>query len=156
MRILAAWKSKTFYGILAAIGVFTVPILVTLFAPGGIENWIIMIGQKPENLITAIFFSLTFGSFVALYTYNKATAPACCKAKTTNLGLFGGVTGALLGKCPACFSILAFILPALGIGSTLSVTVFFGRYAWAIMLASIMFIIYSIYKMEGFKVPYSK
>lgn len=150
MKILAAWKSKTFYGIIATIAVFVMPILISLFAPGGIENWVVMIAQKPGNLITAILFSLTFGSFVALYAYNKANAPACCSVKSSSFGFVGGVGGALLGKCPACFSLLAFILPAFGIGSSLSVTVFFGRYAWAIMLISIVFVVYSIYRMQGF------
>ena len=150
MKILVAWKKKFFNGILAAIAIFTVPILVSLLAPGGIENWVIMIGERPLNLLTAILLSATFGTFFAVYSYSKSITPACCTVGNTRIGFIGGTGGALLGKCPACFSLLAFILPALGIGSALSVTIFFARYAWIIMLASIFFIFYSIYRMDGF------
>ena len=151
MKVFAAWKNKFLYGSLAAIAIFVIPILVSLLVPGGIENWKIMIAAKPANLITAVLLSLTFGSFFALYVYSKSITPACCSVGNTRVGFIGGTGGALLGKCPACFSVLAFILPALGIGSALSVTVFFARWAWVIMLASILFIIFSIYRMDGFK-----
>jgi len=150
MKILLAWKKKPLQGLLAIITIATIPVLLSAIFLGQIDNWKTIILTKPVNLIMAIILTLTFGTFVALYYYNKAFAPACCAAPGSKAGFAGGATGALIGKCPACFSLFAFILPALGIGSALSVTLFFARWAWLIMLTSTLFVVYSIYKMEGF------
>ena len=149
-KVFKALKKKPYYGIAGAIIIFTLPIVLSVFSPDGISSWFSMIGFKPINFTFSILLSLVFGSFVSLYYYNKSL-PNCCQVGTAKAGFIGGTGGALLGKCPACFSVMALILPAFGIGSALSVTLFFAKWAWAIMAISMILIFYSIYRLEGFK-----
>jgi len=96
----------------------------------------------PQNILYVVL-SIATGVYVGIYVYNKKVAPTC-PSGTSKTGIFGSVGGILLGACPACIPILAFALP-------LSATLFLGFYSWIFLILGAIVLLFSIYKMNGFK-----
>ena len=148
MNLIRAVQRKPVHFILGAIGIFVAPALIGLLIPGGLNAWVATVLEQPVNLASSIGLSVLFGSFVALYAYARSL-PECCTIGSKS-GFAGGVFAAFLGKCPACFSVFALALPAIGIGSSLSITIFLAHWAWAFMLLATGLIAHSIYRLDGF------
>ena len=152
MNIIRAIRQKPYHMILGTLGIFLAPVLIALLVPGGLYAWQVTVLEQPGNLAVSILLSVFFGSFLALYAYNRSL-PACCTVNASKTGFVGGIGAAFLGKCPACFSALALILPAFGIGSSLSITLFMAQWAWLVMLLAVLLIAHGIYRLEGFSRP---
>lgn len=148
MNIVTAIKRKPIHFAIGTIGIFIAPALIGLLIPGGLNAWIATVIEQPLNLASSIGLSALFGGFVAVYAYTRSL-PECCTVGSKS-GFAGGVFAALLGKCPACFSVFALILPVIGIGSSLSITIFLAHWAWAFMVIAAGLIAHSIYRLEGF------
>ena len=88
--------------------------------------------------------ALLTGIYVGVFVYNKTVATTCPVDANAKLGFFGSMGGILLGACPACIPVLAFVLP-------LSATLFLGFWSWVFMALGSAVILFSIYKMNGFK-----
>ena len=147
MNLITAIMRKPVHFLIASLALFLTPALIALLVPGGFQGWVLTVLESPVNLASSIALSLLFGSFVALFAYSRSL-PECCT--TSKSGFAGGIFAALLGKCPACFSAFALILPAIGIGSSLSITIFLAHWAWVFMLIAALLIAHSIYRLEGF------
>lgn len=125
-----------------------ITILAVLLWPsiplGGFIEWMgFLYLWFPQNVLYVIM-SLLSGVYVGIFVYNKTVTTTCPVGVSTKLGFFGSFGGILLGACPACIPVLAFILP-------LSVTLFLGFWSWVFMLIAVVIILFSIYKMNGFK-----
>ena len=109
----------------------------------GFLNWMdFLYNWYPQNILYVIM-AIFSGFYTALYAYNKTVAPTC-PAKGSKGGIFGSLGGILLGACPACIPVLGFILP-------LSVILTLGFFSWIFIVIAIGAILFSIYKMNGFK-----
>jgi len=96
----------------------------------------------PQNILY-VFMAVASGLYVSIYAYNKVVA-STCPSGASKFGMFGSAGGILLGACPACIPVLAFILP-------LSTTLFLGFYSWVFMAIGSVVMGFSIYKMNGFR-----
>jgi len=141
--LFEATKDKPVIAIVAAIGILFVTPFIQYFATSlAFDIWFIDIVQKPLSSIPYIVFSILFGMFITLYLYSKNK---CIDCKPGAKAGFGGTTlGFVLGICPACFSFIGLLLP-------LSGSIFLTIYSPLFMLAAIGIILFSIYKMAGFK-----
>ena len=148
MNLVTALKRKPYHFALGSLAIFFIPALLSIPVPGGLASWVTTVIENPLNLASSIGLSLLFGSFVSLFAYTRSL-PECCQLGSKS-GFAGGVFAALLGKCPACFSVFALILPAVGIGSSLSISIFLAHWAWAFMVLAAVLITHSIYRLEGF------
>jgi hypothetical protein len=148
MNLITAITKRPIHFLIGTVAIFLAPALLSLIVPGGANAWVATVIEQPLNLASSIGLSLLFGSFVALYAYTRSL-PECC-AIGTRSGFAGGVFAAFLGKCPACFSVFALILPAIGIGSSLSISIFLSHWAWAFMLIAAALIARSIHTLKGF------
>lgn len=111
----------------------------------GVLNWLeFFYYYTPQNFLYGAMVILS-GVYVGIYVYDKKMQRVC-SVKNTKRGastIFGGV---LLGACPACIPVLAFFLP-------LSVTIYLSYLSWVFLALTMIFLTYSIWKMEGFKKP---
>ncbi|MEX0657472.1 MAG: hypothetical protein WD154_08020 [Nitrosopumilaceae archaeon] len=141
--LLKAVKEKPVVAILSAIGIFFVNPLIQLFSTSlAFEIWYTDLFQKPLSSIPYVVLSILFGAFIALYLYSKNKRIDC---KIGGRGGFGGsIFGFMIGVCPACFSFIGFLLP-------LSGTLFLTNYSPLFLLLSTGIILFSIYKIGGFK-----
>jgi hypothetical protein len=96
----------------------------------------------PQNYFYAILAILS-GIYVGIYVYNRKVA-ACCSIESVKTGAAGSITGILLGACPACIPVLAFLLP-------LSATIVLSRLSLVFLVIAILIMLFSIYRMNGFK-----
>jgi hypothetical protein len=141
--VLEAARQRPAIVALAAIGIFlATPLIQMLITPLAFKAWYLGLVENPFNALLYVFFSVLFGFFVALYLYSKNKCIDCKPAVRTGIG--GSVLGFLIGVCPACFPILALVLP---LGGTLFLT----KYSYSFIAIGIGVILYSIYKMGGFK-----
>lgn len=125
-----------------------VAILAVLLWPsiplGGFIEWMgFLYLWFPQNILY-VFMALLTGIYVGVFVYNKTIATTCPVDANAKLGFFGSMGGILLGACPACIPVLAFVLP-------LSATLFLGFWSWVFMALGSVIILFSIYKMNGFK-----
>lgn len=141
MLIFKALKDKTalFWGITTSFA--------ALFWPAvplqGLDIWLkTLIGLFPTNIGYPPLVIL-IGVYTALFVFNKKRAKLCA-VKKTKTGVFASLTGVLLGACPACIPALAFFLP-------LSATITLSYFSWAFLLAAVIFLLFSIWKMGGFQ-----
>ena len=141
--LFEAVKEKPFLAILAAIGIFFVtPAVQSLTTSLAFEIWFIDLVQKPLNSALYVAFSVLFGMFIVLYPFSKNKCIDCKKDVKT--GISGTTLGFMLGVCPACFSFIGFLLP---LGGSLFLT----AYSPIFIVVAISIIVFSIYKMGGFK-----
>lgn len=141
--LIQAARQKPLIAISAAIGLFFLnPLIQSLSTSLAFQIWFLDIAQKPLNTSLYIGFSILFGMFVSLYLFSKNQCMDCKPNAKTGVG--GSVLGFMLGVCPACFSFVGFLLP-------LSGSLFLTAYSPLFMLVSIGIIVFSIYKMAGFR-----
>ena len=141
--LFEAARQRVAIAVLAAIGIFlATPLIQLLNSSLALKAWYLGLVENPFNASLYVLFSVLFGFFIALYLYSKNKCIDCKPAVRTGIG--GSAIGFLIGVCPACFPILALVLP-------LSGTLFLTRYSYIFIVVSIAIILFSIYKMGGFK-----
>jgi len=110
---------------------------------GGVAKWLnFFYFYTPQNYFYAIL-SILSGLYVGIYVYNRKVA-ACCSIDSVKTGAAGSIFGILLGACPACIPVLAFLLP-------LSATIVLSRLSLVFLVIAILIMLFSIYRMNGFK-----
>ena len=67
-----------------------------------------------------------------------------CKQEDARPGFGASIFGFMLGVCPACFSFIGFLLP-------LGTSIFLTRYSYIFTGLSVGIILFSIFKLGGFK-----
>jgi len=141
--LFEAVKEKPTIAILCAIGIFFLsPLIQSLNTGLAFQIWFTDILQKPVSSIPYIVFSGLFGMFITLYLYAKNKCIDC--KKDTKTGIGGTTFGFMLGVCPACFSFIGFLLPLGG-------SIFLTTYSPIFIAISIGIILFSIYRMAGFR-----
>ncbi len=144
MRIITAVKEKPFHALLSAIGIFLlVPVIQSVNTPLAFEIWYKTLIDRPLNSILYISFSVMFGMLISLYSYSKNKC-IDCKKGDINTGFVGSVLGFVLGICPACFSLIAVLLPLGG-------SIFLTKYAPIFTALSIAIILFSIQRLGGLR-----
>jgi hypothetical protein len=123
---------------------FVTPIIQSFTTSLAFEIWSLEWYQKPLNSVLYIIFSVLFGMFMTLYLYVKKSCIECKASKPIKSGIAGTLLGFIIGVCPACFSFIAFLVP-------LSVSILLTTFAPIFMIVSIAIILYSIFKLGGFK-----
>ena len=139
--IFEIWRHKisAAVALLATIAVFLWP-SVPLH---GIDNWLqFLYYYTPQNYFYVIL-SILSGLYVGIYVYNRKVS-RCCSTGSAKTGATASVVGVLLGACPACIPVLAFLLP-------FSVSIFLSRISLVFLLISIGIMTFAIYKMDGLK-----
>lgn len=150
MILIYALRRRLIVTVISSLGIFFLtPMIQLINTPLAFEIWFLDILTKPINSLLYIIFSILFGMFISLYMYVKRDICIDCevthiKASNANAGILGSVIGFVLGICPACFSLISVLLP-LGISITLS------AYSPYFTLLSIAIILFSIFKLGGFK-----
>ena len=129
---------------LAVVMFFITPLIQSLNTSLAFEIWFRDLYQKPLNSILYIIFSVLFGMFMTLYLYSRNSCIDCKTSKVTKSGIAGTLLGFMIGVCPACFSFIGFLVP-------LSASLFLTAFAPIFMTASIAIILYSIFRVGGFK-----
>jgi hypothetical protein len=141
--LIHAAKQKPLIAVSAAIGIFFLnPLIQSASTSLAFQIWFADIVQKPLNASLYVGFSILFGMFVSLYLFSKNQCLDC--KPNVKSGISGSALGLMLGVCPACFSFVGFLLP-------LSGSLFLTAYSPLFMLVSIGVIVFSIYKMAGFR-----
>lgn len=141
LLIFKVWRHKT--PTLWGIAVIATVLIWPSIPLRGFSEWMSFLYLWfPQNILYVGMAALS-GLYVSIFTYNKTVAPTC-PSGGSKTGIFGSVGGILLGACPACIPVLAFVLP-------LSATLFLGFYSWVFMAIGMVVITFSIYKMNGFK-----
>ena len=143
MLLTKAIKERPLHAVSATLIIFFIsPVVLRISTPLAFEIWYRTLFDRPINAILYVSFSLLIGAFISLYSYTKATCPVDKKDTTTGFG--GAFFGTILGVCPACFSFIGFFLP-------LSGSIFLTTYASIFTSLSIAIIVFSIYRLGGFK-----
>ncbi len=143
LLLFEAIKEKPAITAISAIGIFFVnPLIQSLSTPLAFQIWSTDILQKPGSSVPYVVFSILFGVFISLYLYSKNKCVDC--KPDAKVGVGGSALGFVLGVCPACFSFIGVILPLGG-------SIFLTRYYPIFIVASIAIILFSIYKLGGFK-----
>jgi hypothetical protein len=141
--LIQATKQRLLIATAAAIGIFFLnPLIQSISTSLAFQIWFADIMQKPLNASLYIGFSILFGMFVSLYLFSKNQCIDCNPNVKSGVG--GSALGFMLGVCPACFSFIGFLLP---LGGSLFLT----AYSPLFMLVSIGIIVFSIYRMAGFR-----
>ncbi|TBR23141.1 MAG: hypothetical protein EPO63_06140 [Candidatus Nitrosotenuis sp.] len=141
--LIQAAKQKPLIAVSAAIGMFFLnPLIQSTSTSLAFQIWFADIFQKPLNASLYVGFSVLFGMFVSLYLFSKNQCIDC--KPNVKSGIGGSALGFMLGVCPACLSFIGFLLP-------LSGSLFLTTYSPLFMLVSIGIIVFSIYKMSGFR-----
>ena len=141
LLILKIWQHKlpALWAILSMAFVFLWPSIPLR----GVANWLqFFYLYTPQNYLYAILAILS-GLHVGIYVYNMKVA-ACCSINSIKTGTAGSLFGILLGACPACIPVLAFLLP-------LSATIVLSRLSLVFLIIAILIMFFSIYRMNGFK-----
>jgi len=143
MLLLESLREKPLFAVFSAVGMFFVtPLIQSINTPLAFDIWFADIVQKPHSSALYIAFSVLFGIFVSLYLYSKNKCIDCKPQTKTGVG--GTALGFLVGVCPACFSLIGFLLPLGG-------SIFLTTYSPVFLLVAIAIVIFSVYKMGGFK-----
>lgn len=141
--LIQAAKQKPLIAMAASIGIFLLnPLIQSITTSLAFQIWLADITQKPLNASLYIGFSVLFGMFVTLYLFSKNQCIDCKPEAKSGIG--GSALGFVMGVCPACFSFVGFLLP-------LSGSLFLTAYSPLFTLVSIGIIVFSIYKMSGFR-----
>ncbi|MBI2583516.1 MAG: hypothetical protein HYW25_02515 [Candidatus Aenigmarchaeota archaeon] len=147
MRLSAVLRQKKYLALAIAAA-----IIMALFLPflqslrqgiGNLDLWFLTVAQYPLNIALYIAFSIAFGLFIALYSYNRRLCIDCDKKKL-GTGALGAFAGFFIGVCPACLGIAAIFLP-------LSASIALTQYSAVFMLIAVALMLFSIYRMGGFR-----
>jgi hypothetical protein len=144
MRIFYAVKERPVITLTMIVVMFFItPIIQSINSPLAFEIWFRDLSQKPTSAMMYSFFSILFGIFVSLYLYNRNKC-LDCKKEDGRPGFVGSTLGFVLGVCPACFSFIGFLLP-------LGTSIFLTTYSYLFVGLSIAIILFSIFKLGGFR-----
>ena len=144
IRLLTAAKERPAVAALSAAGIFfLLPLIQMISTPLAFDIWFTDLQQKPLNSMLYVVFSILFGAFISLYLF---TRNKCfdCKPENARTGFVGSVAGFMVGVCPACFSFIGVLLP-------LGPTLFLTTYSPIFTAVSIAIVLFSIYKLGGFR-----
>lgn len=144
IRLLSALKDKPAIAALTATGIFfLLPLIQLTNTLLAFDIWFLDLLQKPWSSILYITFSILFGMFISLYMF---TRNKCfdCKPEAARTGFAGSAVGFMVGVCPACFSFIGILLP---LGQALFLT----AYSPIFTAMSIAIVLFSIYKLGGFR-----
>ncbi|AIC15500.1 hypothetical protein [Nitrososphaera viennensis] len=144
IRLLSAVKYKPAIAALSATGIFfLLPLIQLINTWLAFDIWFLDLQQKPWSSIPYMAFSILFGVFISLYLF---TRNKCfnCKPEAARTGFAGSVVGFMVGVCPACFSFIGVLLP-------LGPTLFLTMYSPVFTAISIAIVLFSIYKLGGFR-----
>jgi hypothetical protein len=144
IRLFSAIRERSILtGLLAVTIFFITPLIQSINTPLAFEIWFRELIQKPVSVVAYGSFSFLFGIFVPLYLYTKSKC-LDCKKKDARPGFGASILGLLLGVCPTCFSFIGFLLP-------LGTSIFLTTYSPLFTGLSIAIIVFSIFKLGGFK-----
>lgn len=144
MRLVTAVKEKPAIAAIAAAGIFfLLPLTQLVNTPLAFDIWFLDLQHKPWSSIPYVAFSILFGMFIPLYLYTRNKC-LDCKPEKARTGFAGSVVGFMVGVCPACFSFIGVLLP-------LGPTIFLTAYSPLFTGISIAIVLFSIYKLGGFK-----
>lgn len=145
-RLISAVKDKPAIAVIAAAGMFfLLPVIQLINTPLAFDIWFLDLQQKPWSSIPYIAFSILFGMFISLYLFTRNKCIDCKPEKGgAKTGFAGSVIGFMVGVCPACFSFIGVLLP-------LGPTLFLTSYSPIFTGISIAIVLFSIYKLGGFK-----
>lgn len=139
--IFKIWRHKL--PALAALATMAFIFLWPSIPLGSVAVWLRFFAYyTPQNYFYALMTVLS-GVYVGIYVYNRKVA-ACCSIDSIKTGVVGSLFGILLGACPACIPVLAFLLP-------LSATIVLSRLSVVFLIIAILIMLFSIYHMNGFK-----
>lgn len=139
--IFRIWRHKL--PVLATLATIVGVLLWPSIPLRGVNNWLqFFYYYSPQNYFYLIL-SVLSGLYVGIYVYNKKVN-ACCSITNEKTATTGSIIGILLGACPACIPVLAFFLP-------LSVSIILSRISLLFLILSIVIMLFSIYRMNGFK-----
>lgn len=139
--ILKVWRHKS--SATAALATIAVTFLWPSIPLGSIFSWLqFLYYYYPQNYFYSLMTILA-GLNVGIYVYNRRVA-SCCSVKSAKAGTAASFVGILIGACPACIPVLAFLLP-------LSITIGLSRVNIFFLLASIGVMLLAIYRMNGFR-----
>ena len=139
--IFALWRHKL--PALAALATMAIIFLWPSIPLGGVADWLrFFTYYTPQNYLYALM-TLLSGLYVGIYVYNRKVA-ACCSINSVKIGTAGSLFGILLGACPACIPVVALLLP-------LSATIMLSRLSLVFLIIAILIMLFSIYRMNGFK-----
>lgn len=129
---------------------FITPIIQSISTSLAFEIWFRDLYQKPLSSGIYIALSILVGIYVSLYLYTRNKCINCDTGKkervvTSRSGFIGSFIGFMLGVCPACFSFIGFLVP-------LSTSIFLSSYTPIFTSIAIAIILFSIYKLGGFKI----
>jgi len=145
MPLLSAVKDKPAIAAISAIGIFfLLPLIQMINTPLAFDIWFLDLQNKPQSSIPYIAFSVLFGMFISLYLFTRNKCLDCKPEKGARTGFAGSVIGFMVGVCPACFSFIGVLLP-------LGPTLFLTSYSPIFTGISIAIVLFSIYKLGGFK-----
>jgi membrane protease YdiL (CAAX protease family) len=144
IRLFSAIKERPSLTLLLTVTVFFItPLIQSINTPLAFEIWFRELIQKPLSVVTYGSFSFLFGMFIPLYLYTKNKC-LDCKKEDARPGFAASILGFMLGVCPACFSFIGFLLP-------LGTSIFLTTYSHLFTGLSIVIILFSIFKLGGFK-----
>jgi hypothetical protein len=144
IRLLYVVKDKPAIAAISATGIFfLLPLIQLINTSLAFDIWFLDLQQRPWSSISYIAFSILFGMFVSLYLF---TRNKCfdCRPEEARTGFAGSIAGFMVGVCPACFSFIGVLLP-------LGPTLFLTTYSPVFTLISIGIVLFSIYKLGGFR-----
>ena len=143
--LFSAIKDKPVVIIMLAVAMFFITPLIQSFNTSlAFEIWFRDLYQKPLNSTLYIVFSILFGIFISLYFFSRNKCINCKPSNVGRSGFMGSTLGFVIGVCPACFSFISFLVP-------LGTSIFLTTYSSMFLLISIGIILFSIYKLGGFK-----
>lgn len=144
IRLFSAIKERPVITSLLIVTMFFItPLIQAIYTPLAFEIWFRDLSQKPTIAILYISFSVLFGIFISLYLYTRKNC-LDCKKEDARPGFSGSIVGFMLGVCPACFSVIPVLLP-------LGTSIFLSSYSYIFTGLSIVIILFSIFKLGGFK-----
>lgn len=144
IRLLSAVRDKPEVASLSAAGMFfLLPLIQMISTPLAFDIWFTDLQQKPLSSIPYIAFSMLFGMFISLYLYTRNKC-SDCKPGNAKSGFAGSIVGFMVGVCPACFSFIGALLP-------LGPALFLTTYSPIFTAISIAIVLFSIYKLGGFR-----
>lgn len=141
MLLLKVWTNKK--SALVGFVIFVFVLLWPSIPLSSVNLWLQTLTNLFPTQILYPILSFLIGSYVAIYFYNKKVE-TCCSINNAKTGASTSVAGVLLGACPACIPVIAFFLP-------LSVTITLSYFSWLFAVASILILLFAIYRMNGFK-----
>ncbi|MBI5065156.1 hypothetical protein HZA97_02865 [Candidatus Woesearchaeota archaeon] len=130
---------------------FLVYVLLQAFAVGGLQNLDIWFEILPKNnLVLLLITSFLFGFLLTLqiHTFRHHSCSLKHHSISSTSGGLGALIAFIIPACPACISLVAFILPA---ATALSFVAFLVKFNSELLIFSILLMLFGIYLLGGFK-----